>query len=190
MHCRCCRATRNSLPARRSSSPVVRRMCALEREERDDDRSAPPRCFACRLVPRSSTTLHLPTAPKSAHRDARPTTARSPSGDSSLYRDRHQPVSRLSARSRKPHSTGRRCQPMSDFMKDINRRSSVCSAAGAAAAASLAGTCQSRRRSLVAATFPGSWENAYRRVLTPLVSAGGPRPHHRSRSWRRTNWPR
>lgn len=54
----------------------------------------------------------------------------------------------------------------------MNRRSLGLLAAGAAATALLP-TSGHAAGGLVAATFPGSWEDAYRRVLTPLVSSAG-----------------
>jgi len=54
----------------------------------------------------------------------------------------------------------------------LNRRGFGLLAAGVAAAALLPARARAAG-SLVAATFPGSWEDAYRRVLTPLVSAAG-----------------
>ena len=54
----------------------------------------------------------------------------------------------------------------------INRRGFGLLAAGAAAVG-FAPAGARAAGSLVAATFPGSWEDAYRRVLTPLVSTAG-----------------
>ncbi|MGO1074379.1 extracellular solute-binding protein [Inquilinus sp. CA228] len=54
----------------------------------------------------------------------------------------------------------------------LNRRGFGLLAAGVAATALLPARARAAG-SLVAATFPGSWEDAYRRVLTPLVSAAG-----------------
>ncbi|WP_225773004.1 extracellular solute-binding protein [Inquilinus sp. Marseille-Q2685] len=54
----------------------------------------------------------------------------------------------------------------------LSRRGFGILAAGIAAAALLPARARAAGR-LVAATFPGSWEDAYRRVLTPLVSSAG-----------------
>ncbi|MDB5537147.1 MAG: transporter, substrate binding protein, partial [Devosia sp.] len=59
---------------------------------------------------------------------------------------------------------------MSEFR--LNRRMFGMLAAGAAASSLLPSMARASG-GLVAATFPGSWEDAYRSVLTPLVKAAG-----------------
>ncbi|MET3899236.1 putative spermidine/putrescine transport system substrate-binding protein [Devosia sp. UYZn731] len=59
---------------------------------------------------------------------------------------------------------------MTDFR--LNRRMFGLLAAGAAASSLLPSMARASG-GLVAATFPGSWEDAYRSVLTPLVKAAG-----------------
>lgn len=55
----------------------------------------------------------------------------------------------------------------------LTRRQFGFLAAGAAAAGLLPFPARAANGSMVAATFPGNWEDAYRRVLTPLVSQAG-----------------
>ncbi len=57
-------------------------------------------------------------------------------------------------------------------MKDINRRQFGLIVAGAASAIASSSS-RAAGGSLVAATFPGNWEDAYRKVLTPIVSQAG-----------------
>ena len=60
---------------------------------------------------------------------------------------------------------------MNDF--NLTRRRFGLLAAGAAASALLPIGARAAGGSLVAATFPGAWEDAYRKTLTPLVRAAG-----------------
>ena len=55
----------------------------------------------------------------------------------------------------------------------LTRRRFGALAGGFAAAGLLPRAARAARPGLVAATFPGAWEDAYRTVLTPLVSAAG-----------------
>ena len=57
-------------------------------------------------------------------------------------------------------------------MKDINRRQFGLIVAGAASAIASSSS-RAAGGSLVAATFPGNWEDAYRKVLTPIVLQAG-----------------
>lgn len=61
------------------------------------------------------------------------------------------------------------------MMKNVQmtRRAFGFLAAGAAASAMLPRFAQAAGGTAVAATFPGSWEDAYRTVLTPMLQSGG-----------------
>src|SRR5262249_12145001 len=60
---------------------------------------------------------------------------------------------------------------MSDWT--ITRRTFTTAALAAAAAAPFTSRTVFAAGTVVAATFPGAWEDAYRKVLTPILAQGG-----------------
>src|SRR5579871_6200285 len=60
---------------------------------------------------------------------------------------------------------------MSEFV--LSRRHFGLLASTAAASAVLPRAARAAGSGIVAATFPGAWEDAYRKVLTPMVAAAG-----------------